>query len=269
MFGIESRRRKKDKRKIAMNCSSSVPSSRDSSPNAELARAFPDGKFNRSKSDDDSGGTSSRPSSRGSKTPSLNVDFWQDGSRRSAFSPYTRPSTVLTNLQRGNVKTQTTALIPDPSIHQLAAQGELPKEMVKNVDEVDGDGFTPLMWASWYGQLPTVKMLLEIGANCNIVGQQGENALILASCNGHFEILKLLIKHKMDVNNADQQGNTALTYAAFNNHADCAAELLKFGADITHENLLSESAYSVAITKGSKQVQAVMEKHLQSILTSF
>ncbi|GBM21423.1 hypothetical protein AVEN_147905-1 [Araneus ventricosus] len=54
----------------------------------------------------------------------------RDGSR-SAFTPY-KPTTVLTNLQRGNVQTQTPAVLPERSIHQLAAQGEL---FLQNIGE--------------------------------------------------------------------------------------------------------------------------------------
>jgi hypothetical protein len=70
---------------------------------------------------------------------------WQDGSRKSAFQPYRvkflllyiyhvkftkiylqQPTTVLTNLQRGNIQTLTPVHEPlDVSFHHRAGQGEI------------------------------------------------------------------------------------------------------------------------------------------------
>lgn len=49
------------------------------------------------------------------------------------------------------------------------------------VDEVDGHGFTPLMWASHYGQLPTARLLLHHRAKVNIeVGTEFRKTAMLA-----------------------------------------------------------------------------------------
>jgi ankyrin repeat protein len=49
-----------------------------------------------------------------------------------------------------------------------------------------------------------------------------------------------------------QIGNTALMYAAHGDHAHCTNELLLHGADITMINLNGDSAFGIAIKKGSK-----------------
>ncbi|CAL1267890.1 unnamed protein product [Larinioides sclopetarius] len=182
----------------------------------------------------------------------------RDGSR-SAFTPY-KPTTVLTNLQRGNVQTQTPAVLPERSIHQLAAQGEL---FLQNIalnesfdpNQIDQDGLTPLMWASSYGQLATVQKLLNCGASLSAIGDSGENALILACSAGHSAIVKELINNGASLDYKDQDGNTALMYAVYNNHAGCVQELLNGGADMTVINEALESAYDIAIKKRSKQVR--------------
>lgn len=188
---------------------------------------------------------------------------------RSAFSPY-KPSTVLTNLQRGNVQTQTTCQLPERSVHQLAAQGELFSQHFDEdnslLDMQDKNGFTPLLWASACGQLATVRLLLDKNANVKISGKRGETALLFASANGHAHIVRKLLQHKADVNETDQDGNTSLMYASFCNHALCAHELLTAGADITIENNNKDTAFNIAIRRGSKQVQAVMEKYMLNLL---
>lgn len=190
---------------------------------------------------------------------------------RSAFTPY-KPSTVLTNLQRGNVQTQTTCQLPERSVHQLAAQGEL---FAHHLDEdntllnlEDENGFTPLLWASSCGQLATVHLLLDRNADVSISGKQGETALLFASANGHAHIVRKLVQHKADVNEKDKDGNTSLMYTSFCNHALCTHELLTAGADITLKNNNDETAYNIAIARGNKQVQAVMEKYMLNLLNT-
>lgn len=48
-------------------------------------------------------------------------------------------------------------------------------------------------------------------------------------------------------------GNSALMYAAHNDNSHCANELLEHGADITATNVAGSSAFSIAVTRGSKQ----------------
>ncbi|CAG2123517.1 unnamed protein product, partial [Medioppia subpectinata] len=117
------------------------------------------------------------------------------------------PSTVLTNLQRGNIQTQTPTNWPERSIHQLSAMGELFDQNLDDsvvIDELDDKGFTPLLWASAYGQLPTVKLLVSKGANTSIRGNEGETALLLAAANGHVHVLKELIAIGVDINESDE-----------------------------------------------------------------
>ncbi|XP_055929805.1 ankyrin repeat family A protein 2-like isoform X2 [Argiope bruennichi] len=175
----------------------------------------------------------------------------RDGSR-SAFTPY-KPTTVLTNLQRGNVQTQTPAVLPamndsfDPN-------------------QTDQNGLTPLMWASSYGQLATVQKLISCGASISTIGDSGENALILASSAGHSVIVKELINQGASLDYRDQEGNTALMYAVYNNRAGCVQELLNAGADMTIVNEALESAYEIAIKKRCREAQTVMEKHMLNLM---
>ncbi|XP_035227589.1 ankyrin repeat family A protein 2-like isoform X1 [Stegodyphus dumicola] len=202
-------------------------------------------------------------------TTSFSISALNRDGTCSAFSPY-KPTTVLTNLQRGNVQTQTPSVLPERSLHQLAAQGELFLQNLDdnfNVNLQDENGFTPLMWASSYGQLETVRKLILRGALVSVVGSSGENALILASASGHAAIVRELINFGASLNYKDQEGNTALMYAAYNNHSGCTQELLNAGADLTAMNETFDSAYDIAVKRRSKNAQAVMEKYMLSIMS--
>ncbi|KAG0715438.1 Ankyrin repeat family A protein 2 [Chionoecetes opilio] len=197
------------------------------------------------------------------------LDPWEDTPRRSAFSPY-RPVTVLTNLQRGNIQTQ--ASQPDApdeiTLHNRAAMGELSAQDLRDVevDEVDSTGFTALMWASHYGQLPTARLLLQHRAKVDTEGEDGETALLLAASNGHHETVKLLISCGADPSHTDHMGNTGLMYAAHGGHSHTAHELLEHGADPLPTNLAGVSAFSIAVNRGSKQVQLIMERSFLKLL---
>ncbi|KAG8235057.1 hypothetical protein J437_LFUL014560 [Ladona fulva] len=152
------------------------------------------------------------------------------------------------------------------------------------VDTVDSNGLTPLMWASAYGQMPTVQLLLRHGAKTENTGPDGESPLHLAAAGGHHDVLRLLLSEGASVNRADDvcclncriensidldldNGNTALMYAAYGDHPHCVNELLLRGADLTMVNLNGDTAFGVAVGRGSKLAQSVIEKYLIMLLT--
>lgn len=219
-------------------------------------------------SSEDDGNLVVKEESLGEEAMDDDMDPWEDPPRRSAFSPY-RPVTVLTNLQRGNIQTQTNQAEPDDiTLHNRAAMGELSAQDLRDVevDEVDSSGFTPLMWACHYGQLPTARVLLQHRAKADTEGEDGETALLLAASNGHHEIVKLLIACGADPCHTDHMGNTGLMYAAHGGHSHTAHELLEYGADPTATNLAGASAFSIAVNRGSKQVQLILERSLLKLL---
>ncbi|XP_036306229.1 DNA-binding protein RFXANK isoform X2 [Pipistrellus kuhlii] len=115
-------------------------------------------------------------------------------------------STTLTNRQRGNEVSALPATLDSLSIHQLAAQGELSqlKEHLRKGDNLinkpDERGFTPLIWASAFGEKETVRFLLEWGADPHILAKERESALSLASTGGYTDIVVLLLEHDVDIN---------------------------------------------------------------------
>ena len=65
-----------------------------------------------------------------------------------------------------------------------------------DVDAVDSTGWSPLMWAAYAGQLPSVRLLLDQGADRAVratVGEfDGATALDLAVAVGHDDVVRLL-----------------------------------------------------------------------------
>lgn len=180
-----------------------------------------------------------------------------------------RPTTVMTNLQRGNVQT-TTPLLKNMTIHQMAAQGELvllETEIAEggDVNKCDDYGLTALLWACANGQQSTMEYLIKSGADITISGQNGENALLLASANGFTDIVKQLLRLGLDINYKDETGSTALMYASYKNYPSCVKLLLEYGADITVQNEDKLTAVDLAVGQGHKAVQQAIEQHMLSL----
>ena len=78
-------------------------------------------------------------------------------------------------------------------------------------------GLTPLLFAARDGKVASVKVLLDAGADINLVDPDRHTPLILALSNGQFDVAGLLIERGADVNMEDKVGQTAL-YAAVDSH---------------------------------------------------
>lgn len=90
----------------------------------------------------------------------------------------------------------------------------------QSVNAIDKWGWTPLLWAVYYGNFPVTKWLLDNGADPNIKTQEtygnylpGTTALILAAAYGREDAVKALLAKKADRTVVDRTGKTALDYA--------------------------------------------------------
>ncbi|MCL4361842.1 ankyrin repeat domain-containing protein [Candidatus Dependentiae bacterium] len=86
---------------------------------------------------------------------------------------------------------------------------------------------TPLMSASFSGNITMAQSLLDSGANINAQNNSGTTALMVAASMGRKDIVKLLIDAKARINIADISGLTALDYAQIPKHNKDIIQLLK------------------------------------------
>jgi len=103
------------------------------------------------------------------------------------------------------------------------------------VEVEDADNDTPLFAASAYGQVDTVRWLLDHGADVN--ASQSSKPLHLAAHNLHFDAVQLLLEHKADTNLLDKKGRTPLCEVLTRRFypeetvVDIVRRLLEHGAD--------------------------------------
>lgn len=95
-----------------------------------------------------------------------------------------------------------------------------------------GNDTRPLYCASRWGWTDVVKVLLDHGADVNLVGGPIGTALQAAALGGRLEIVQLLLKHGARINHVVGSHGTALSAAASNGQDDVVRLLLGAGADV-------------------------------------
>mmetsp|Transcript_42921 Transcript_42921/g.118705 ORF Transcript_42921/g.118705 Transcript_42921/m.118705 type:complete len:142 (+) Transcript_42921:1-426(+) len=77
--------------------------------------------------------------------------------------------------------------------HGRATQAEVILTKTEmNINSAGITGNTPLMFASMWGQLDSVRFLLEAGADTTLTNVDGDNAVSLAAKGGHRSVVRLL-----------------------------------------------------------------------------
>ncbi|ORY61624.1 ankyrin repeat-containing domain protein [Pseudomassariella vexata] len=98
------------------------------------------------------------------------------------------------------------------------------KEM--DINQQNSHGATALHLAAQNGNVSSVALLLEKGANVDTHNRRRETALILAGKYGHEAVVRLLLKNKADDLAEDDENWTALHWAIIGRHNDVAKLLL-------------------------------------------
>jgi ankyrin repeat protein len=93
-------------------------------------------------------------------------------------------------------------------------------------------GVTPLWAACQNGNIPMVRRLLQAGANPNLALLAGETPLMVAARSGYPVIAELLLAKGANVNARATRAQTALMWAASQKHPEVVKALLAHGADV-------------------------------------
>lgn len=88
------------------------------------------------------------------------------------------------------------------------------------INSSDSAGDTALIWASWYGNLEAMKLLLDYGADINLRGVRGKTALVWAAEAGRKEAVSYLLDRGADGSIKDNDGKSPLDIARERGHKD-------------------------------------------------
>lgn len=148
----------------------------------------------------------------------------------------------------------------EQSLRDAAISGNFQKvkeEVLKNVNinALDQDGRTALMYASFNGYTDIVRFLLEHGADVDLSDYLGRTALLFASSGAFPETVKLLLDHNADPNIADKpEKYTPLMFAAAEGHLEVVKILIKYKADPNLKDKDNDDAEIFARQNGHIQV---------------
>ncbi|HEX5222973.1 MAG TPA: ankyrin repeat domain-containing protein [Verrucomicrobiae bacterium] len=119
------------------------------------------------------------------------------------------------------------------------------------VEARDEQGNTPLILATAYSDVASVKLLLDRGADVNAANKAGATALLRAARS--YEMVRLLVDRGAEVNVRSALGNTPLILAARPADGERTVEfLLKHGADATATNNWGATALMAAAASGNE-----------------
>jgi uncharacterized protein len=132
-----------------------------------------------------------------------------------------------------------------------------------DVNVVQGDGATALMWAAHWNDTETADLLIRAGANVNAANDNGVTALRLACTNGNAAMVEKLLDAGANPNvSLLRTGETALMTCARTGNVDAVKLLLVRGADPNaRENGREQTALMWAVAEKHAEVARWLLEH--------
>lgn len=117
-------------------------------------------------------------------------------------------------------------------------------------------GDTPIMLAALAGNLATVKVLREAGAQIN---HAGWTPLQYAAFNGHNAVVEYLVSSGADLGLSAPNGATPVFLAVLSNKADTVKLLVSYGFDVDARNDKGETAIEIARKRGFADIEKILQ----------
>lgn len=129
------------------------------------------------------------------------------------------------------------------------------------INELSSHGFYPLGIASHFGKEDIVRILLRNGANPNSSSQNGYQVFPIHSAlsNGQNTIAKMLIEAGAEVNVLQSSRISPLHLAAQQGNIDMIIVLLEHGANIAIRNDFGQTASDIAAEKGFPEIAEILK----------
>ncbi len=150
-------------------------------------------------------------------------------------------------------------------LRQFSLEGDMEKvsasmEAGTDVNAMDADGRTALMFAAFNGHSEIVLMLLDKGAVLDRRDQMGRTALLYAATGPFPETVSILLDRGSEPNVVDSDEHfSPLMHAAAEGNLDVVKVLLKAGADLTLMDVDGDDASSFARQSGHMEVVQLLE----------
>ncbi|XP_068160257.1 transient receptor potential cation channel subfamily A member 1b isoform X2 [Antennarius striatus] len=131
----------------------------------------------------------------------------------------------------------------------------------QELNSCDEQGDTPLHWAVEKNKAESCRVLLDLGANPNILNKALLSPLHVAISLGHNNLVELLLSYSAtDSNLEGDLGNTPVMLACSINNCEALSILIKQGARLCRQNKLGHFAIHAAAFAGAKKAMEVILK---------
>ncbi|XP_060695319.1 cortactin-binding protein 2 isoform X1 [Hemiscyllium ocellatum] len=152
-------------------------------------------------------------------------------------------------------------------LHQAAAQGNVTLlSMLLNEDGIDinhpdEEGSSALYSAAKNGYTDCVTLLLNSGAQVDVIGNNSFTPLCAAAAEGHVGCAEVLITYDANINYAAEGGQTPLYLSCLNGHTECTLSLLEAGADCGIRTVDGWAPFHAAVSTGHVDCLKLLMHH--------
>ena len=143
-----------------------------------------------------------------------------------------------------------------PPVHKIVlglCRGDLRQTLEmssSDIDDLDMDGRTALSWAAATSDARAIEILLEFGANPNVVSHRGHGLLSWAAQSrepGRRDVVEKLLSSSADANWADKNNRTPLINSTSDvDDPECLRLLIDHGAEINWQDCHRRTAVCYA-----------------------
>ncbi|OPX97572.1 MAG: Ankyrin repeats (3 copies) [Syntrophorhabdus sp. PtaB.Bin006] len=152
-----------------------------------------------------------------------------------------------------------TPIIFVPFVRQRPALASMIIAKCRDVNIRDFLGNTPLSWASRFGYLDSVRLLLQAGAHVNNRSIHDKTPLMEAAEKGQYDVAELLVEKGADVNIQTKKGWSALMWASEKGYTKIVSMLIEAKADLFARNAKGERALTIARTNNHPETAKTIE----------
>ncbi|WP_276965607.1 ankyrin repeat domain-containing protein [Chryseobacterium sp.] len=145
------------------------------------------------------------------------------------------------------------------SIFDVARSGtvaevqELMKQNPDVINQVNENGFSPLILACYRGNTDVADFLIENVKDVNYKSREG-TALAGLAIKYNKDLVEHLLKKKADPNIADETGYTPLFWAVKSGNKDLVEQLLKYKADKTKKDSMGMTPFEYALQTNNREI---------------
>ena len=126
-------------------------------------------------------------------------------------------------------------------------------------DPVSSNGMTALHHAASKGNSDGVTILIDNGADVNLLDNTDRTALHFAAADGtSVEAVETLINAGADINAKTTGGDTPLMKAAIFNQAEVVEVLMDKGASVGEQNNCGKTAFDIAESNNSETISKLL-----------